>query len=73
MAPVNKPKHKGKALVAGATAGVFGKHAQKRTLSSTGIPTMRTLIESENVVYGLYSEMKNHSHNILLDLPCSLL
>lgn len=32
MAPVNKPKHKGKALVAGATAGVFGKHAQKRTL-----------------------------------------
>ena len=25
MAPVNKPKHKGKALVAGALAGIFGK------------------------------------------------
>jgi hypothetical protein len=24
-APVNKPKHKGKALVAGALAGVFGQ------------------------------------------------
>lgn len=24
MAPVNKPKHKGKALVAGATAGILG-------------------------------------------------
>ncbi len=26
MAPVNKPKHKGKALVAGATAGILGMH-----------------------------------------------
>ncbi len=26
MAPVNKPKHKGKALVAGATAGIFGEY-----------------------------------------------
>jgi len=25
MAPVNKPKHKGKALVAGASAGIFGE------------------------------------------------
>jgi hypothetical protein len=25
MAPVNKPKHKGKALVAGATAGILGE------------------------------------------------
>jgi hypothetical protein len=25
MAPVNKPKHKGKALVAGASAGILGK------------------------------------------------
>ena len=25
MAPFNKPKHKGKALVAGASAGIFGK------------------------------------------------
>lgn len=25
MAPVNKPKHQGKAVVAGATAGVFGE------------------------------------------------
>lgn len=34
MAPVNKPKHKGKALVAGASAGILGEWSMIWTVYS---------------------------------------
>jgi hypothetical protein len=49
MAPVNKPKHQGKALVAGAAAGIFGTYSPRVGLCSDGKPP--TLQQNLTITY----------------------